>query len=38
MLGGHRGRLVKFMSDTLLSEAQGVHGWDLASTYVLCLL
>jgi len=35
---GHRGGLAKFMRDMLLSEAQWVHGRDLASMYVLCLL
>ena len=34
----HRGRLVRFVRDTLLSEARWVHGRDLASTYVLHLL
>ena len=28
----------KSLSGMLLSKAQCVHGWDLASTYVLCLL
>ena len=32
------GRLARFARDMLLSEARWVHGWDLASMYVLCLL
>ena len=36
--GGYQGGLVKFTRDMLLSEAWWVHGWDLASTYVLHLL
>ena len=35
---GHQSGLAKFVRDMLLNEARWVHGWDLASMYVLHLL